>query len=354
MSRTNGATRVLLSAALMATMAGAVAPAAAAAEQEAACAWTPSILPLPAGALNGDVNATDGSGGYAGTISYGADSEQGGRVALWKDGKVSDYGNLEDPDYQNWVDVDGVNDSGTVVGTAYQQAEGLPSAIRSRNGKMERLPELPGADASMSGGVNDHGDIVGAVETTDNDELYWNPVIWPADKPGTVEKLTGLPEARAFAVGIDQDGTVLVEVDHNDSGQVPYLWKDGKARPLTLPDGAYDVITRGISNGRVIGEVAYESGDYRGVLWDRDGQPQVVAGSGDVRGINRDGQIVGRTDAPDWHEYGVWQQTKLGSTLSYAPDRGLELAVSSDDGTIAGRSWSIPEGRDEPTVWSCR
>ncbi|NGO07576.1 hypothetical protein G5C60_07900 [Streptomyces sp. HC44] len=342
----------------MATVVGTAAPtataaASATAAERAACVWTPAILPLPTGALTGDVVATDGSGGYAGTISYGADSEEGGRAVLWKNGKFTDYGNLADPEYQNWITVDGVNDAGTVVGAAYRQDDGLPTALRSRNGKMERLPELPGADASVAEGINDHGDIVGAVEATVDGEWYYHPVIWPADKPGTVVKLTGLPDGEAFATGIDQDGTVLVEVD-NGFGRVPYLWKDGEARPLSLPDGAYDVIARGISNGRVIGQVSYDSMESRSVLWDRDGKPRVMARGDDVQGINRDGQIVGRTDDPSWREHGVWQLTTLGSTLSYGPNRGLELAVSSDDGTIAGRSWTFPGGRDEPTVWTCR
>ncbi|MFI1850949.1 hypothetical protein [Streptomyces sp. NPDC020480] len=352
MRRTHGSARVLFSAALMASLVGAVAPTAAA--EPRACAWTPAILPLPAGALTGDVAAADGSGGYAGTISYGANSAQGGRAVLWKNGEFTDYGNLDDPEYQNWVNVAGVNDAGTVVGAAYREADGLPGAVRSRNGKLERLPELPDAYASTAEGVNDHGDIVGAVGTADGDALYWHPVIWPADKPGTVVELTESPDTEAIATGIDQDGTVLVEADF-DGNRVPYLWKNGEARQLPLPDGAYDVITRGISNGRVIGQVSYDSGDDgRSVLWDRDGQPRVVERGEDVRGINRDGQIVGRTDDPSWHEFGVWQLTTPGSTLSYAPDRGLELTVSSDDGTIAGQSWKIPGGRDEPTVWTCR
>ncbi|MFH8406986.1 hypothetical protein ACH4FX_19615 [Streptomyces sp. NPDC018019] len=79
-----------------------------------------------------------------------------------------------------------------------------------------------------------------------------------------------------------------------------------------------------------------------------------MARGDDVWGINRDGQIVGRTDDSSWHEFGVWLLATLRSTCRWAPDRGLALAVSSDDGTIAGRSWKIPGGRDEPTVWTCR
>ncbi|MGA4844635.1 hypothetical protein [Streptomyces sp. G45] len=351
MRRTQGVARVLLSAAVLVAAVGVVGPGAVAAEA-GACAWQPSVLPMPAGALAGAVDATDGSGGYAGTISYGADSAKGGRAVLWKDGKLTDYGNLADPAYQNWVGVHGVNDAGTVVGAAYQESTGFPSAIRSRDGRLERLPELPGAFSSRAEGINDRGDIVGAVDTEVDGAPYSHPVIWPADRPGTVVELTGLPATSASATGIDQDGTVTVEATY-DVKQELYLWKGGSARRLPLPDGARDVIPRGISNGRVIAQVGVGA-DARSVLWDRDGQPRVVERADDIRGINRDGRIVGRTDDPSRRQFGVWQGTALASTLAWSSNRGLELTVSSDDGTLAGRSWTFPGGRDEPTVWACR
>ncbi|MBN6040249.1 hypothetical protein [Amycolatopsis sp. 195334CR] len=346
-------TRFLLSGVLIATMTGAVAPAASAGPAAPdACTWTRTVLPLPSGALTGGVDAADGTGGYAGSVSYGADSEQGSRAVRWKNGQFTEFGNLDDPEFQKRLTITGVNNAGTVVGIAYQQT-GFRAAIRSRDGRMERLPELPGAGQSMAEGVNDKGDIVGAVETMAEDGPFWHPVIWPADAPGTVVELTGLPGTRATADGIDEDGTVLVSVEE-DYNQVPYLWRDGVARRLPLPEGAYDVITRGISNGRVIGEASYETGAFfRSVLWDRDGQPREVTRSADIRGINDDGQLVGRTDDPDWREFGVWQRTTLGSTLNFTETHGLQLLVSSDDGAIAGRSWAIPGGKHMPTVWTC-
>ncbi|MBN6039762.1 hypothetical protein [Amycolatopsis sp. 195334CR] len=351
MRRTNGAARVLWPAALLAPLVFGLAPAAAAAP--AACTWSESVLPMPAGALAGDVAATDNSGGYAGTISFGADSEQGGPAVLWKNGQFTNYGYLPDPAYDKFVSVQDVNGAGTVVGTAFTADWGIPSAIRSRDGKLERLPELPGGTASQAEGINERGDIVGAVETEVDGGPFWHPVLWPADRPGEVVELTGLPETQGYATGIDQDGTVLVEVDDPDQNRVPYLWKDGAAKPLPLPGGGYDVITRGISNGRVIGQVSYESGDAGGVVWDRNGRPTAVARGADLQDINGNGRIVGRTDAPDWDEYGVWNLAALDSTLGYTAERGLELRVSSDDGTIAGRTWKFPGGRDEPTVWKC-
>ncbi|GCD93704.1 hypothetical protein [Embleya hyalina] len=353
MNHTRSFTRGVLATALVATMVGATAPAVAAGSATKACAWTPAVLPMPAGALAGDVSATDGSGGYAGTISYGANSAQGSRATLWKNGKLTDYGYLNVPGYQKWVEVLGVDKAGTVVANAFRNG-GPSSAVRSRDAGLERLPEPPGVSASRATGINDHGDIVGAVDVGTGGASYWRAVIWPADKPGTVVELNGLPDGEGYATGIDQDGTVLVEVD-KDFSRRPYLWKAGRARAARLPAGATDVLTRGISNGRIIGQVTYRSGNGApSVLWDRDGVPRAVSRAADVTGINRDGRIVGRTDDPDWHEFGVWRSSALEATLSYAPDRGLEFAVAGDDGTIAGRSWKIPGGRDEPTVWTCR
>ncbi|AZM51524.1 hypothetical protein DMA15_02125 [Streptomyces sp. WAC 01529] len=351
MRRTNGLARVLLPSVLVAGMLGAVTPAATAAEP-AACAWKPAVLPMPTGARAGVVDAADGSGGYAGTISYGANSAKGGRAVLWKNGRFTDYGNLADPAYRKWVTVVGVNRSGTVVGSVEREGDGFPSAVRSSNGRIKRLPELPGAFASTAEGVNDRGDIVGAMTDTE-DVAKWYPVIWPADKPGTVQRLTGLPDASVVATGIDEDGTVLVDVEHEVSEEL-YLWKGGTARKLAAPDNAQAYIPRGIANGRVIAEVTSAGNVTRSVLWDRDGQPRVVERGADIRDINRDGQLVGRTDDPSWQEFGVWQGTSLAATLHRTDESGLELTVSSDDGTIAGRSWRIPGGHDEPTVWTCR
>lgn len=330
----------------MTTFAGGLTPAVAAGP--AACTWTPELLPLPAGVLAGHVDATDHGGGYAGSISYGAGSVQGAHAVLWKNGKMTDYGNLSSPEYQNSVSVYDVNKAGTVVGAAHKESDGTPSAVHSRNGRIERLAELPNTIASMANGINDSGDIVGGVET----ESRWFAVRWPADRPGVVEVLTGLPDTPADASGIDEDGTVLVSVE-KEGWDVPYLWKAGQARALPLPAGGYDVINRGISNGRVIGQVTTDDA-FSGYVWDRDGQPRAVPRGEDVLGINRDGRIVGRTDDESWREFGVWRVTTLESTLSYTATRGIDPRVSSDDGTIAGDSWTFNGGRYEPTVWRCR
>ncbi|MFD9907244.1 hypothetical protein [Streptomyces sp. NPDC059063] len=353
MRRTNGVAGVLLSAGLVASLVGVAAPAAAAAEP-AACAWTPTNLPIPAGATTGTVFAADGSGGYAGTTTDGSNYGKDNHAVVWKNGKVTDYGYLNDPDYVKGVEIDGVNDAGTVIGIA-RRKDGNYHAIRSRNGKIERLPEPAGTDVSSVRGINDKGDIVGSVGTVVDNIRRFRPVIWPADQPGKVVDLTGVPEETPIPWGIDQDGTVLLLAGPSNA-RVPYLWKDGKARALPLPKGAWDVALRGISNGRVVADVKTYNPGYAhlGVLWDRDGQPQVLPRNEGIRGINRNGQIVGVTDTSGTTEYGVWQLATLSSTLKQTSELGLELAATSGDNSLGGRSWKNPDGRIKPTVWNCR
>lgn len=348
MGRTQRVAGAVLSASLALTVATGLAPTAMAAP--AACTWQQTILPLPSGAPTGEVWASDNNGGYAGTVSFGADSANGEPAVLWKNGKITNLGLLAG--HQKYVSVTGVNQAGTVVGSAPKNTGfGEPTAFRSRNGKLAALPELPKAIGSTAQAVNERGDIVGGVLTEDQ---IWQPVIWPADKPGTVVRLTGLPTGgNSIVEGIDKDGTLLVSYDHPTRSRVGYLWKDGTAHELAMPEDAYDVVLRGISNGRVIGQVSYGKGGDGPLLWDRDGKPSVPPRAADLQGINRDGQLVGRTDDPSRHEFGVWKAGKLDSTISYTADHGLELHVSSDDGSIAGRSWKFPGGFDQPTVWRC-
>nr|AFI57018.1 QmnM [Amycolatopsis orientalis] len=218
--RTNRRAAVLaLSAALVTSVLSTWTPAVAAGP--VACTWTPELLPVPSGVLTGRVDTTDHAGGYAGVISYGADSAEGAHAVLWKNGKMTDYGHLSSPEYQNWVSVYDVNKAGTVIGAVHRESDGTPSAVHSRNGRMERLPELPDTIASRATGINNSGDIVGGVETVDGWSSRWHPVRWPAGRPGEVEVLSGLSGESAYATGVDEDGTVLLAVVKDWT--VPYL-----------------------------------------------------------------------------------------------------------------------------------
>jgi uncharacterized membrane protein len=107
--------------------------------------------------------------------------------------KLTDYGYLVDPTCVKGVEVKAVNDAGTVAGITRRTADGFFNAVRSRNSKTERLPEPAGTFASSAQGINEKGDIVGSVGMIVDNVLYFRPVVWPADQPGEVVDLTGLP-----------------------------------------------------------------------------------------------------------------------------------------------------------------
>jgi len=92
----------------------------------------------------------------------------------------------------------GINAHGVLVGMA-STGPRKQFAFVYRNGKAIRLPKLSGFSLSTAWGINGAGDIVG---TAFNDNGGGTPVLWPADAPTTVHRLSG-PKGDAFAIGDD-------------------------------------------------------------------------------------------------------------------------------------------------------
>ncbi|WP_329182086.1 hypothetical protein OG754_40065 (plasmid) [Streptomyces decoyicus] len=335
---TTGLTALVVGAASLS-----MSPVAAAATT-AVC--TPSSLPLPAGTTDGTVTSSDSGGGYAGE-TYGTSARHAVR---WKNGQITDYGVLPGMSGASTT-VTGVNRDGTVVGYAVD-ADNTSHPFRSREGKLEALP-VPSFDGTMNAfatAVNDNGDIVGWA-AADRDKAPMAAVMWPASAPGTVVRLTGgLPETgQTSAVGIDQDGTVLVNVHPEDdpvSATAAYLWRAGNSRKLAAPSGAAQVQGYGISNGRVAGRA-----DTSGIVWDHNGTI-VRADKGELLySINRTGQSVGyQPSAPGAQVLGVWQ---LGTKIATLAGIEKTVSVSADDGSLAGSIHSSTTRRTTPTTWRC-
>lgn len=350
--------RYALAVALAATVTGVLAPMASAAPS--ACTFTASTLPLAQGLPGGEVEATDGQGGYAGEGTSWFMGVRTSHAVLWRNGTATDLGVV--PGLRtNSVSVTGVNKSGTVIGHAQNTTTYTERAFHSLDGKLERLPEPPGTDSSVASAINDNGDIVGdiGVKHQSGVEIYYvhTAVLWPASAPGTVVKLTsGLPTTgHAKATGIDQDGTVLITYFKSPKEEFSpnklYLWHNNTTRELALPAGVLTVRGVGIANGRVAGATfksKYED-DGLAALWDQNGTlTRPVTGS-ELLSVNRNGQSVGFTTDKTF-SYGVWQGTQLVGKLSGS----LGLKVSGDDGSIAGWSRTDPNGVDNlPTVWRC-
>ncbi|MFI9008451.1 hypothetical protein ACIGNX_14595 [Actinosynnema sp. NPDC053489] len=357
MSRHLSTTTALAASLVLATTAvgprALAAPGPVAPGPVAAAACASSTLPLPTGVAGGAVTAADGAGGWAGAgyvpVPFGGRATHALR---WSGGAVTDLGTLAGQGDD--AVVTGVNRAGTVVGYAPGVAD---RAFRSNAGKLEALPVPAGTDSSRATGVNDSGDVVGdvGVDLQQGVTVYTvhTAVLWPAAAPGTVVALPGLPTTgQTKAVGVDQDGTVLVE--HYPSRTDAFaatgllLWRAGTARRLALPSGSATVQGTSVANGRVTGTThASATADGRGVLWEHDGTPLRPAGSGALHSVNRAGRSVGWTTdtALTW---AVWQ---LGTLVTTVPGT-LGLAVAADSGEVAG--WSRVSGQqNKPTVWRC-
>ncbi|MFE0171812.1 hypothetical protein ACFWZ2_05805 [Streptomyces sp. NPDC059002] len=306
---------------------------------------TPASLPLPAGATEGIVTSADSAGGYAGH-TYGTAPH----AVRWKNGQVTDYGTLASLPGSRPT-VEGVNRDGTVVGHAVDDNNNvLP--FRSRDGKLEALP-VPSFDGAMNAfptAINDSGDIVGYARA-DRDKAPMVAVRWPASAPGTVVRLTGgLPTTgQTSAVGIDQDGTVLVNAypaDDPISATSAHLWRAGSSRKLAAPAGAARTQGHAISNGRVAG-----TADVNGVVWDQNGTAITADKDALLYTINRSGQSVGYKDAPFGAQVlGVWQ---LGTEIATLTGMEKNVKVSADDGSLAGSLYSSTTRRTIPTTWRC-
>ncbi|MET9360712.1 hypothetical protein ABZX93_07365 [Streptomyces sp. NPDC006632] len=297
----------------------------------------------------GEIGAADSGSGFAGRV-YNASTYHAVR---WSGGKVIDYGDL--PGLTATMTVSGVNRSGTLVGYTIDRDNSKAHAFRSRDGKLEALPLPSGIQSAFPTAINDAGDIVGWGYGSGGPSIA---ILWPASAPGTVVKVTGgLPTAGSSrAVGIDQDGTVLVNSYPVGNGTDPnavYLWRVGSARKLAAPQGSTRVRGDAVSQGRVAGSASPADGRGAGILWDKDGSMVLPEKSGLLYSVNSTGQSVGFEPGGTLDEplvTGVWQFGKETASLTGAE---IRVAVSANDGTLGGSVRDYDVYRTFPTTWRC-
>jgi len=234
----------------VALAAGLLAPTTAQATAHGAPACTAVALPAPAG-TSSEVTGGDVTGRYlVGRVSY-PDHTAG---ALWRDGQYTEIDASSIPNVQ--VDLHDVNRNGVVVGERMTDYSSFHTdAFTYRDGKFTFLPALNPGDTTDALGINSRGDVVGT--SVSDTRGGWAPVVWPADKPGTVRGLP-LPAGNtngALARGIDEDGAVVGVVSPYPPG-TPYLWPaHGNPRALPVPAGSIGGETTAIQNGMVAGNV---------------------------------------------------------------------------------------------------
>ncbi|HZM80058.1 MAG TPA: hypothetical protein VFC19_30355 [Candidatus Limnocylindrales bacterium] len=291
----------------------------------------------PAGrTIVGTVYNAQGQGNavrFEGGRSFPYSGATGSAVAINADGLLVGY--------------DDVDQASHTLGWTYR--DGTKSMLAKLNGFLYTIPI----------GVNARGDVVGAAIGDALDDT--RPVLWPADKPGTVRQLavpTGFGERDTIdsrAIGVADDGTIV-----GSAHGAPIRWApDGTPSALPVPPGYRYATVEALRGRYVYGWVnVIDSNRNAAVRWDLDNDTMKVL----------EGAPYDVTDGtPDG-----WTLTSGGDTREPAritPDGAVELlplpqgelpartgmevlanAISDDGATIAGATWSDDQ---RPVIWRC-
>lgn len=307
----------------------ALLPAAPVPAQAADCAWTMTVLPVPAGYSDAHVTAA-----AAGGWSVGYMNGPSGTVnARWHGDQVEDLGRA----FDKQTDLRDVNSAGVTVGQTYVNGD-IADAVVYRDGQYEYLPRPPGARRVRAIGINDTGDIVGAATTFIDDV---QTLLWPAASPGTVQLIN--PDAAhydyAAPIDIDEQGRILIQASHFGSYEGFVRQTDGtfsKIQGLSL-------VLEGFRNGRAVGN-DYVARKLVGMEWDAQGRVvhQLAQRTSGLRPDSGTG-IAGIYRSGTEQHLGVWQNGVLTDTLPGTPTEELSNpAALTDDGVITANL--TPEG----------
>lgn len=303
----------------------------------AACTYPLTVLPVPAGATEGIVQASSGEDLFAGT--------SGNQAVRWRGTTMTGLGRLATADYSTAVA--DVNASGTVVGYGARHIETDEDGwliygwvpFRSVGDRLEELPVPAGAENVRAEVVLDNGDVYGVGE----ESLYR----WPAAQPGVVQELTGLPE-HSFVnlVGADDDGTLAITMEETAIGKTRgYLWRNGLTTILPVPAGADEVVLEAIRNGRVLGRgLVWSPHADKPALWERDGSVAYLDGNARFAfSMNASALITGVSGERDY----TWQGTVRQQLI---PRSAQAIRTVTDGGTLAGRGGP---NADKPILMRC-
>lgn len=245
-----------------------------------------------------------------------------------------------------------VNRQGVLIGEGPSEA-GYPP-WRFRDGRLEWLPRAPNGLGGYVGAINGRGDIVGFGGYLE----YPEPLLWPADRPGTVERL----EPTGYPVAILDDGTIVgvapAEEDRSpgvagvrrparrEGVPPPVAWvrrPDGRIDRLTAAGADMSTVVAARGNWAVgyVGTTANGQFD-RMMRWDlRTGvATPVKPGLVQLAGVDSGGSLL--ADATVDH---FGRRVPLRG-VAWDASTGLSADAIADNGTVVG---STP-GR--PMRWS--
>lgn len=241
---------------------------------------------MPAGYLLDRVESGDGAGQVVGMYYRKSDTLRAG--VIWHDGAPSVVGLA----FGQNTDLLGINRAGVAVGDyADPHVFGTPDThhpIEYVHGFFRRLPMPSGYTSGSAARINNRGDILGGVSETPSGGDSAT-VVWPADKPGTVEVLPAPDIGYAFIDGIDDQGDVIGTFPADDDASYVWPWRQNAIR-LQQPDG-HVVEPSVVRAGRIYGSSSDVDDAY---IWNLDGTvARTLPGVHYVEQVNDSGNVAG-------------------------------------------------------------
>jgi probable HAF family extracellular repeat protein len=225
--------------------------------------------------------------------------------------------------------VEGINDSGQVVGTSWEN--GMPQGIIWQNGNVTHLGNLQDHSQVYANAINNIGGVAGHAWTVSGNNA--DAFLWENDHFTILGTLGG---SQTSANGINDYGQIvgLSQLSVSGGSNHAFLWSSGE-----MADLGTGVALAINNNAQVVGY----NGNSRAVLWQKDMSIVEIGTLGGIyswgRAINETGQIVGEsyTANGNLHAF-LWQDgtmEDIGTLPGYIHSNALGI---NDIGQVVGRA----------------
>jgi len=305
--------------------------------------WVPKVLPIievTGGSHGGSVHGSDGVDTFAGDSGYHA--------VLWRRGKLFDLG----PGIAYDVDR-----RGTAVGAVHQD-QVRHRATLWRGGESVQFAVPPGTTDSYARGINEAGTVVGtAYFVSPAGQWYSHAVVWSTRHPDRYRDLGTLDgetdrDTRLYGVG--EKGVLAGYSTVQSTWEQQAFTGTARTGLRALDDGGDGVRSRAVSvAGRYIAGSIRPAGaeSSHPALW-KDGVPRELPRLpgdeyGELLAVNTRGTAVGYTSEGG----AVWSPGKAPVLLEGLDPRGYGSPGTVTERNVVGGTSIDDDGVYMPTLW---
>ncbi|GAB3505493.1 hypothetical protein [Amycolatopsis cihanbeyliensis] len=247
-----------------------------------------------------------------------------------------------------------VNDDGIIIGSV-----GDAAARWDTGGSLGKLETLPNSIVTHANGINGSGTIVGTDYVGDQQQVA---VRWDAD--GAISELGGHDAVYSSARAVNDAGVTVGDIGGFTSGSAVRWDGEGRLARLDTPSGYVRATARAVNDSGAIAGYLSTGGSEpgtnrtRAVRWNSDGAATILPGLPDggssyALGIGRDGTVIGEAEDAAGNGHAVrWDGNGDLTRLATLPgDTVSSASAINDDGVIVGYTTTPDRARVHPVRW---